>query len=223
MTDWTFGVNWFLNPYSKLVFNYIRSQPDVPGKGRSDTDIFAMSFVEQARVFAAHGFGRTSLRMLIEASQMSTTAFYARFASKDAVLAALVDRVVGAIAMSAVAASTIFVRLAGNAADQAPRAAAATPSYAPVALPPGSVRMDLLARTRDIGEIVTAAGGRYVDGGIIGPPPKAGENRTRFYMSGPDAPAAAVLGNHGLDVRLVEGGIGAASAVKSCAHLLGGR
>jgi 3-hydroxyisobutyrate dehydrogenase-like beta-hydroxyacid dehydrogenase len=70
--------------------------------------------------------------------------------------------------------------------------------------------------SREIGNIVSAAGARYVDGGIIGPPPKAGENRTRFYMSGPDAAAAAVLGSHGLDVRLVEGGIGAASAVKMC-------
>lgn len=52
------------------------------------------------RVFAAQGFGRTSLRMLIEASQMSTTRFYPRFASKDAVLAALVERVVGAIAVA---------------------------------------------------------------------------------------------------------------------------
>ena len=42
MTDWTLGLNWYMNPYSKLVFNYIRSQPDVPGHGRSDTDIFAM-------------------------------------------------------------------------------------------------------------------------------------------------------------------------------------
>lgn len=56
-----------------------------------------------ARVFAAQGFGRTSLRTLIEASQMSTTAFYARFPSKDAVLAALVERVVGSIAASFIA------------------------------------------------------------------------------------------------------------------------
>lgn len=61
------------------------------------------------RVFAAQGFGRTSLRALIEASQMSTTAFYARFDSKDAVLAALVERVVASIA-SAFLATTAQAR-----------------------------------------------------------------------------------------------------------------
>lgn len=49
------------------------------------------------RLFAMQGFGNTSLRALIEASRMSTTAFYARFASKDAVLAALVDRLMTSI------------------------------------------------------------------------------------------------------------------------------
>jgi AcrR family transcriptional regulator len=49
------------------------------------------------RLFAMQGFGNTSLRSLIEASRMSTTAFYARFASKDAVLAALVDRLMTSI------------------------------------------------------------------------------------------------------------------------------
>lgn len=49
------------------------------------------------RLFAQEGFGNTSLRMLIEASRMSTTAFYARFPSKDAVLAALVERLMASI------------------------------------------------------------------------------------------------------------------------------
>src|SRR4051812_21961818 len=38
-------------------------------------------------LFAERGFGNTSLRGLIEASRMSTTAFYSRFASKEEVLA----------------------------------------------------------------------------------------------------------------------------------------
>lgn len=42
------------------------------------------------RVFAERGFGDTSLRELISAAECSTTAFYARFASKDAVLETLV-------------------------------------------------------------------------------------------------------------------------------------
>lgn len=44
------------------------------------------------RVFARRGYGETSLRQLMAAARVSTTAFYARFASKEAVLVALVDR-----------------------------------------------------------------------------------------------------------------------------------
>src|SRR5262245_4103001 len=44
------------------------------------------------RVFARHGYGESSLRQLIAEAQVSTTAFYARFDSKDAVLAALIAR-----------------------------------------------------------------------------------------------------------------------------------
>ena len=44
------------------------------------------------RVFARQGYGETSLRQLLAATKISTTAFYARFDSKEDVLAALVDR-----------------------------------------------------------------------------------------------------------------------------------
>jgi 3-hydroxyisobutyrate dehydrogenase-like beta-hydroxyacid dehydrogenase len=56
----------------------------------------------------------------------------------------------------------------------------------------------------------------YVDGGIIGPPPvQAGT--TRMYLSGPDAPAVAGRWDESLlSVHLVDGEIGAASAVKMC-------
>ncbi len=42
--------------------------------------------------FARHGYSDISLRQLIAASRVSTTAFYARFESKEAVLAALTSR-----------------------------------------------------------------------------------------------------------------------------------
>ena len=48
--------------------------------------------VAAERVFARRGYGETSLRQLMAAARMSTTAFYARFASKEAVLVALADR-----------------------------------------------------------------------------------------------------------------------------------
>ncbi len=72
------------------------------------------------------------------------------------------------------------------------------------------------ASARDIGAIVAPAGFTYVDAGIIGPPPREGEAKTRFYASGAEAGRFARLREHGLDIRLVEGGIGAASAVKMC-------
>lgn len=44
------------------------------------------------RVFARRGYAHTSLRQLMAAARVSTTAFYARFASKEEVLGALVQR-----------------------------------------------------------------------------------------------------------------------------------
>ncbi len=45
--------------------------------------------------FAKHGYHELSLRQLISATRVSTTAFYARFESKEAVLAALTSRLFG--------------------------------------------------------------------------------------------------------------------------------
>jgi L-threonate 2-dehydrogenase len=47
---------------------------------------------------------------------------------------------------------------------------------------------------RHIAEIVEGAGARFVDAGIIGPPPKPGASSTRFYASGPEAATFARLG-----------------------------
>lgn len=46
-------------------------------------------------VFAKHGYAEVSLRQLMAAAGVSTTAFYARFDSKEAVLAALTARLFG--------------------------------------------------------------------------------------------------------------------------------
>ncbi|HEV2891058.1 MAG TPA: DUF1932 domain-containing protein [Frankiaceae bacterium] len=51
-----------------------------------------------------------------------------------------------------------------------------------------------------------------VDGSISGGPPDEGV--TRVYLSGPRAPEVAALGHPRLDVRVLDGGVGAASAVK---------
>ncbi len=55
-----------------------------------------------------------------------------------------------------------------------------------------------------------------VDGGIVGPPPSQ-PSTTRLYVSGPSASSVAELfTGSNLEVRLVDGGAGAASAVKMC-------
>jgi 3-hydroxyisobutyrate dehydrogenase-like beta-hydroxyacid dehydrogenase len=67
-----------------------------------------------------------------------------------------------------------------------------------------------------IGAVVVAAGGRFVDAGIIGLPPKASGPQPRFYASGVDAGAFAELGPCGLDIRVIGDEIGQASALKMC-------
>jgi putative dehydrogenase len=64
-----------------------------------------------------------------------------------------------------------------------------------------------------IGEVLAGTGVDYVDGGIIGSPPREGHT-PRLYVSGDKASAVEVLNQYGLDVRAVGGGIGAASALK---------
>jgi L-threonate 2-dehydrogenase len=54
----------------------------------------------------------------------------------------------------------------------------------------------------------------FVDSGIIGSPPKPGDAGPRFYASGPAAPRFATLRQYGLDIRVLDGAVSAASALK---------
>ena len=54
----------------------------------------------------------------------------------------------------------------------------------------------------------------FVDAGIIGGPPKPDEPGPRIYACGPAAERFAGLRAHGLDIEILEGPIGAASALK---------
>ncbi|MBN9561064.1 MAG: NAD(P)-dependent oxidoreductase [Alphaproteobacteria bacterium] len=65
-----------------------------------------------------------------------------------------------------------------------------------------------------IAEVVEATGCAFIDGGIIGGPPTPGGKGPALYVSGSDAARAAALISHGLDIRVLEGPIGAASALK---------
>jgi 3-hydroxyisobutyrate dehydrogenase-like beta-hydroxyacid dehydrogenase len=67
---------------------------------------------------------------------------------------------------------------------------------------------------RAIAKIVAAAGAPFADAGIIGGPPKGDDAGPRLYASGEGAARLAELTRFGLDIRPMEGGIGAASALK---------
>jgi 3-hydroxyisobutyrate dehydrogenase-like beta-hydroxyacid dehydrogenase len=68
------------------------------------------------------------------------------------------------------------------------------------------------ATAREIGKQF----GRFVDGGVVGPPVVAA-GTTRLYLSGDAAPEVEELWNGtALETRIVDGGPGAASAVKVC-------
>lgn len=62
--------------------------------------------------------------------------------------------------------------------------------------------------------VITRAGSAFVDAGIIGGPPQPGTPGPKFYASGPAVGRFATLRDHGLDVRLLDGPIGTASALK---------
>ncbi len=65
---------------------------------------------------------------------------------------------------------------------------------------------------RAVGAAVPQAG--FCDAGIIGGPPKADDAGPRFYASGETAADLIWLRDHGIDWRPIDGGIGAASALK---------
>jgi 3-hydroxyisobutyrate dehydrogenase-like beta-hydroxyacid dehydrogenase len=70
------------------------------------------------------------------------------------------------------------------------------------------------ASARAIGALVHAGGGRFVDGGVIGPPPHAA-GTTRMYLSGEEAAAiAGAFTGTALEPRIISARPGDASAVK---------
>jgi 3-hydroxyisobutyrate dehydrogenase-like beta-hydroxyacid dehydrogenase len=67
----------------------------------------------------------------------------------------------------------------------------------------------------EIAGLIESAGGRFLDAGIIGPPPR-GETKTNLYVSGPRAADLEPLAGPQLAVRVVSERIGDASALKMC-------
>jgi putative dehydrogenase len=65
-----------------------------------------------------------------------------------------------------------------------------------------------------IGEAIAPTGAHFVDAGIIGGPPRPGYNGPSIYASGEHVREALPLRDWGINLRAIEGPIGAASAVK---------
>ena len=69
--------------------------------------------------------------------------------------------------------------------------------------------------TKAVEAAIVGAGGRYIDGSIIGGPPGRGPV-PRFYTSGPDTQPLEELDGKGIEVRPIGAEIGRASAIKMC-------
>jgi 3-hydroxyisobutyrate dehydrogenase-like beta-hydroxyacid dehydrogenase len=67
----------------------------------------------------------------------------------------------------------------------------------------------------EIAALIEQAGGRFLDAGIIGPPPR-GKAKTNLYVSGPGAADLERLGGPQLLVHTIGEGIADASALKMC-------
>lgn len=70
------------------------------------------------------------------------------------------------------------------------------------------------ARAAD--RMIRDAGGMFIDGGIIGPPPRGEKDRPRIYVSGPDAYLFEQIRHPNLLIRVLSERIGDASGIKMC-------
>ena len=72
------------------------------------------------------------------------------------------------------------------------------------------------ATARQVAAVLEEAGGRYVDGGIIGPPPSSSSS-PRLYLSGPSAPPVRDLfAGTAVQAHVISEDRSAASALKMC-------
>ncbi len=65
-----------------------------------------------------------------------------------------------------------------------------------------------------IRDAIRPSGCGFIDAGIVGAPPADGYDGPRIYASGADAPALEALGAFGLSIRVLDGDVGIASALK---------
>ncbi len=72
------------------------------------------------------------------------------------------------------------------------------------------------ATARRIAAVIESTGAPFVDAGIIGPPPRRGAAQPTLYAAGAQASRLSVLARCGFDIRVLDGPVGAASALKMC-------
>jgi len=101
----------------------------------------------------------------------------------------------------------------GSARDLARRLA---PALQAVARKPVYIDCNAIApqTAREVAAILAPTGCLFADGGIVGGPPKGEDAGPRIYVSGHAAQAAAQLTRQGLDMRVLAGDVGVASAFK---------
>src|SRR4029453_298834 len=69
---------------------------------------------------------------------------------------------------------------------------------------------------KDADRMIRDAGGMFIDGGIIGSPPRGEKDRPRIYVSGPDAYLMEQIKHPNLQIRVMSERVGDASAIKMC-------
>lgn len=69
---------------------------------------------------------------------------------------------------------------------------------------------------KEIAATIAPSGCVFADGGILGQPPGANDKGPSIFVSGEGAAKIGELKNYGLDVRVMDAPIGAASSVKMC-------
>ncbi len=67
-----------------------------------------------------------------------------------------------------------------------------------------------------IGQVISGAGAKFIDGGIIGSPPGKSDQAVRIFVSGPDAALMDAFDGKEIDIRQSGPEIGRGSAIKMC-------
>jgi 3-hydroxyisobutyrate dehydrogenase-like beta-hydroxyacid dehydrogenase len=109
--------------------------------------------------------------------------------------------------------SDIIVSVCPPKAAQSIASAVASMSYGGIYVDANAISPE---RTRSIAEMVQRAGATFVDGGIVGGPPKD-RGECFLYLSGPEADSIASCFSNGLiESEVISDVIGDASALKMC-------